>query len=284
VSRPARIARAKGAAAMMAGVDLRGLHTRARGPLLPILDLGRRCAARFIELEGIDRAMALAGQAFAALLPLLIVVGAASPDDGRDVAGKLIDKFQLSGSAADALSSALERPPGPENGASIAGGLLLVISALSFTRALQRLYVRAWRLPPLGMRGNLWGLWWLAAFIAWGSFQPLIVGVFDGVAAAVVTEALATLLWLVTPWLLVARRLPWRRLLPQALLTAGGLLAVTSSAALYAPQAVSSAAHDFGVIGVAFTLLSLLFVFAVVLVAAAAIGATLAEGGEEGRE
>ena len=57
--------------------------------------------------------MALAGQAFAALLPLLIVVGAASPDDGRDVADTLIDEFRLSGSAAEALRGALARPSGP---------------------------------------------------------------------------------------------------------------------------------------------------------------------------
>jgi membrane protein len=117
--------------------------------------------------------------------------------------------------------------------------------------------------------------------VAWGSLQPLIVDLFDGIAAFVVSEALVTLLWVLTPWLLVGRRLPWRRLIFQALLTAGGLLALSVSAAVYAPRAVSSAAGDFGVIGVAFALLTLLFVVAAVLVGAAAIGATLAEWRDE---
>ena len=52
-------------------------HRRRDGPVehfvKSVLDVGRRALVRFLELEGFDRAMALAGQAFAALLPLLIV-------------------------------------------------------------------------------------------------------------------------------------------------------------------------------------------------------------------
>ena len=260
-----------------------GSGSRVPHALRPLVELGRRCVARFLELEGVDRAMALAGQGFAALLPLLIVISAASPGDGRDVADTLIEEFKLSGSAEDALRSALSRPAGPDSSLGIVSFLVLAISALSFTRAMQRLYVRAWRLPSMGLRGNAWGLAWLAAFVVWGSIQPVIVSLFDGVAAFVVSEALVTLLWLITPWLLVGRRLPWRTLVFQALLTAAGLLALSVSAAVYAPRAVSSAAADFGVIGVAFALLTLLFCVAAVFVGAAAIGATLAEWREERR-
>lgn len=268
---------------MMPRVNLPGLLARTPEPLRPLVDIGQRCAARLIELELFDRSMALAGQTFAALLPLLIVIGAASPADGRDVADTLIDEFKLSGSAADALRGALTRPPGPESSVSILSFLILAVSALSFTRAMQRLYVRAWRLPGMGLRGNVWGLAWLAAFVTWGSIQPLIVSLFDGVVAFVVSETLATLLWVLTPWMLVGRRLPWRKLVFQALLTAVGLLALSVSAAVYAPRAVSSAAADFGVIGVAFALLTLLFCVMFVFVTAAGVGATLAEWQEEQR-
>ena len=256
---------------------------RVPAPLRPFVEFGRRCFQRFVELEGFDRGMALAGQAFAALLPLLIVVGAASPDDGRDVADTLIEEFRLSGSAADALRSALARPARPESGVSQLSFLILAISALSFTRAMQRLYVRAWRLPKMGMRGNGWGLAWLGAFVAWTSVQPVVIGLFHGLLAFVVAETLATGLWLMTPWLLVGRRLSWRRLLPQAALTAIGMLCVSVAAAIYAPRAISAAAADFGVIGVAFSLLTLLFLITMVMVVTAAIGATLAEWIEERR-
>ena len=129
---------------------------------------------------------------------------------------------------------------------------------------------------------------WLAVTSAPGvtldsSAQPLIVSLFDGVLAFVVSETLATLLWMLTPWLLLGRRLPFRKLLFQGLLTAVGLLALSVSAAVYAPRAIAGAAADFGVIGVAFSLLTLLFCVMFVFVIAAAVGATLTEWQEERR-
>jgi membrane protein len=240
-----------------------------------VLDIGRRSLARFVELEGFDRSMALAGQAFAALLPLLIVFGTVAQGSSEEVADDLIDRFKVSGGAADALRGAVAQQP--DSALSVVGVLLLVISALSFTRAMQRLYVRAWRLPPLGLRGNVWGLVWLATFIAFWSLQPVIVGLFDGTLGFAVSLALSTLLWLLTPWLLVAKRIPWRRLLPQAFLNAVGLLALSIAGAIYLPRAIESASSQFGVLGVAFTLLSGLFAVAFVLVVTAALGATLVE-------
>jgi membrane protein len=239
-----------------------------------VLDIGRRSLARFIELEGFDRAMALAGQAFAALLPLLIVIGSVSPADDN-LADTLIERFKISGSAAETLREAVSQPP--HSGLSAIGAVLLVISALSFTRAMQRLYIRAWRLDKLGLRANAWGLVWLALFVAFWSLQPAIVGLFSGVVAFCLSLALSTTLWLLTPWLLTAKSIPWRRLLPQAFLTAVALIALTIGSALYLPRAVATASAEFGILGVGFTLLSLLFSISLVLVVTAALGATLAE-------
>jgi membrane protein len=239
------------------------------------VDFGRRSLARFVELEGFDRSMALAGQAFAALLPLMIVFGTVAQGSSAEVADDLIDRFDVSGSAADTLREAVAQPP--DSGVSAVGVVLLVISALSFTRALQRLYVRAWRLDNLGWRGNVWGLLWLAVFIAFWSLHPAILDLVDGVVAFAVSLALSTALWLCTPWLLVARRVSWHRLLPQAFLAAVGLAALAIAGAIYLPRAVASTSAEFGVLGVAFTLLSLLFAAALVLVVTAALGATLAD-------
>jgi membrane protein len=240
-----------------------------------LLEIGRRSLARFVELEGFDRAMALAGQSFAALLPLLIVIGSVSPAGDGDVADTLIDRFNLSGSAAEALRAAVAPPP--HSGLTAVGVVLLVISALSFTRALQRLYLRAWRLEKLGLKANAWGLVWLALFVSFWSLQPAIVGLLSGLVAFALSLTLSTTLWLLTPWLLTAKRIPWRRLLPQAFLTAVGLLALAIWTAIYFPRAVATASAEFGILGVGFTLLSLLFSISLVLVVTAALGATLAE-------
>lgn len=248
-----------------------------RGVLATTVAIGRRSLARFVELQGMDRSMALAGQSFAALLPLLIVVGAASEAGGEDIVESLIERLDITGEAAETLRDAVADPAEVEDSVSVFGALLLVISALSFTRALQRLYVLAWRLRPLGVRGNKWGLVWLAAFSVFCSLQPGVVAVFDGVYAVAVTIALSCALWLFTPWILVGKAIRWRRLLPQAVLTSVGLSVLTVASAIYLPRAVGSAANQFGFIGVAFALLSWLFVVCFVVVASAALGATLAE-------
>jgi membrane protein len=242
-----------------------------------LIDLALRTLARFVRLEGFDRAMALAGQAFAALLPFLIVVAALSPGGSKDLADNLIDRFNLSGSSAEVLHQAVAQPAAVQDGVSVLSGFLLVISALSFTRAMQRLYVRAWDLPTLGVRGNGWGLLWLLAFCVYSTLQPVFLGLFTGVGESLASVALSFGLWLFTPWLLVGRRIEWRRLLPQALLTSSGLAALTVASLLYLPRAIGSAAAQFGFIGVAFALLSFLFCASLVLVVAAALGSTLAE-------
>ena len=205
--------------------------------LLSTVDFVRRCLGRFVELEGFDRAMALAGQAFAALLPLLIVIGSVSPQGGDDLSDAITSRFKLDPGASDTLHSAVAQPPDP--GIGVLGVFLLVISALSFTRAMQRLYVRAWRLGKLGLRGNLWGLEWLVIFVLFWSLQPLIIHLFSGVTAFAFSLALSTAMWVITPYLLVAKRIAWRRLVPQALLTALSLDALAIAGAIYLPHAVA---------------------------------------------
>ena len=241
------------------------------------IELVRRSIERFIALEGFDRAMALAGQAFAALLPLLIVIGAVSPATGKDAASSLIDRLELTGEAADVVQAAVAQPAAIEDRISVVGVVVLVLSALAFTRALQRLYVRAWGLRKIGVRGNGWGLLWLLAFAAFWSIQPAIVSIFSGIAATATSLAASFVLWLFTPWLLLGRQVHWRRLLPQAVLTAVGLTCLGVAAVLYMPRAVGSAAAQFGFIGVAFSLLSFLFAMFFVVVVTAAFGATLAQ-------
>lgn len=241
------------------------------------LDVVRGSVERFLALEGFDRAMALAGQAFAAFLPLLIVIGAVSPASGKDAASAIIDRLDLTGEAADTVRAAVAQPATIEDGISVLSLVVLIFSALAFTRALQRLYVRAWGLEKIGVRGNVWGLLWLLAVAAFWSLQPAIVSLFSGNAATAASLAASCTLWLFTPWLLVGRQIHWRRLLPQALLTSVGLTCLGVAAALYMPRAVGSAAAQFGFIGVAFALLSFLFTVCLVLVVAAALGATLAQ-------
>ncbi len=105
-------------------------------------------ATSLYEINLRDRALTLAGQAFIALVPLLILLAtAASGSDGVALADYLIDKFHLTGGSADAVTLLFERPPDSRSGLSLIGLVILLVSFSSFARSMQRTYEVAWE-PP----------------------------------------------------------------------------------------------------------------------------------------
>lgn len=253
----------------------------ARGPwarrlISAPLEFGRDWLVRFVSLQGFDRAVALGGQAFTALIPMLIVYAAiVSPTTGRDFADQLIKIFGLSGNSAEAMRQVFAPASEIEGEVNALGAVILVGAALSFTRALQRLYQLAFDQPSLGWRATKWGLIWLAFAAAITTIRPAVLSPFHGLTLLVLTIGAATLLWVVTPYLLLGRRLPWRRLMPVALLTAVGMTGMAVCSAIWMPRSVETSAEQFGTIGVAFAMLSWLIGAGVVLVLAAAGGALI---------
>jgi membrane protein len=236
-----------------------------------MLTWGRGLVARLISLEILDRALVIGAQGFGALIPLLIVVASTSPD-GRSFADTLIDRFDLNGSTAEAVRQTFGNGTG---GASLTtiGVLLVIFSSLSFTRAVQRTFELTWDLPKRGMRSTGWNLLWVAAFALYLTIFPVVRGWFQGFPYNVVSLCGTFGLWLVTPYLLLARRIHWKRLMPQAALTAFGMTLLSGGLLIYMPRALQSASAEFGAIGVAFTLLTMLWAAGFVLVTAAAVGA-----------
>jgi membrane protein len=150
--------------------------------------------------------------------------------------------------------------------------LVLVVSVLSFTRRLQRLYEDTWEFEQRGLRGTGWGLAWIVFFVVYASLHPALDELFDSTAGLVLSLAGAFLLGLLTPYLLLGRRLPWRRLTRQAGLTAGGVTVLGIWSAIYMPRAIESSAGAYGAIGIAFALLTWLWGLGIVLVASAVYG------------
>ena len=91
------------------------------------------------------------------------------------------------------------------------------------------------------------------------------------------TVALGVVLWTITPYLLLGRRVRFRRLFPSALLTAIGMTGVAIWSVIWMPHTLASSAAQFGVIGIGFAMLTWFVAVAVVLVVATTGGATIAE-------
>lgn len=227
---------------------------------------------RLVEIEIVDRALAVGAQAFGALIPLLIVIASLRPRNDGSFADTLIERFDLSGSGADAVRAAFSASSASDVSVSVVGTVVVVVSALSFSRALQRVFERTWGLPPLGMRATAGGLRWLALVVVYVGLHPLLTNVLPGAVGFAAASLGAFVFWLVTPYLLLSGRVAWRRLVLQAALCGVGMAIVTVGCAIYVPRAITSSSEQFGAIGVAFTLLSALWAGGFVIVGAAALG------------
>ncbi len=252
---------------------MKKLRSRLRVPrvLLEWLD-------RFFEVQGIERSIVLASQAFTALFPLLIVYASIAPRvDGDNFADSIVDRFELTGSAADSVHTAFAPPDTVQGGVTFGSVLFLILAALAFTRTFQRIYEHAWRLDSIGMRGTGWGLIWLGATAIWYSVRPATELEIGPLFDTIVTLSFGAGIWILTPYLLLARRLPWQRLFPSALLTAIVMSGVSVAGLVYVPRNVASSAEQFGVIGVAFALLGWLVVLGFAITMSATGGAVLTE-------
>jgi len=236
---------------------------------------------RLAELNPVERGLALGSKLFTAVVPLAIILS--SLMSSRDaVATRLIEGFGLTGAGAAALRELLRVPAGQTGSAiSVIGILVLIYSLLSFSRALQRVYQDAWRLPPMHSRGMAWGLLWVVAFAVWFSLSTPISRALHAhglnLGAAIVSVALGSILWMVTPFILLGRRVAMRALLPGGIATAILLVVFNIGSRVYLPRSTTTNVGRYGLVGVTFTILTWLFAFSLTLIASAAIGAVVSE-------
>jgi membrane protein len=236
---------------------------------------------RLVEVELFDRAVALASQAFVALIPLMVVAAALLPYGQRaGFADSIVQRFHLSGDSADAIEHVFAQPAEIESTLSAFGVALLVVSALSFCRALQRLYEKAWRLAPQGMRATPTHLMWLAVACLYTSVaETLNTTAADWLGPGgrlTVAFVLSFAIWLWTPYVLLRRRVARRELRWTGALTATGMVAYSVGSLFYMPHAIEESAERFGSIGIAIAIVSWLIGVGFVLVVSAAFGAVLA--------
>jgi membrane protein len=252
-----------------------------RTPSLPgaAVDFGETSFRRFLDVEGTMQATVLAAQAFTSLIPFMVVAAAFGPGED-DLSARIVDRFDLSGSAARSVRQLFNDAGEVESAVTWVSVIILVLSALSFTRALQRMYERSYGVPAGSWKEGWRGLAWLAGLAVWLSVSsPLreaLADVGGPVLALAVSTALGFVLWLWTPSILLGD-VGWRHLLPGALIAAvlGALLTAASS--IYVPVVMEWSADRYGLIGVAFTFQSWLLAAGFVIVAGAVIGAIASE-------
>jgi hypothetical protein len=164
-------------------------------------------------------------------------------------------------------------------GIGLLGVVILVSSILSFARALERVYLDCWQLPALTAGALRSRLLWLASFVVLIALLSTANDAVEEAGANVVGWLLAlvagAVFFLWTPYVLLGRRVPARRLLATGLVTGAAILVLAVGSDVIMPELVSHNTARYGLVGFTFSLVSWLFSAAVLVVAAAILGALL---------
>lgn len=238
-------------------------------------DFVLRVLNRFQAIAGFDRAMALASSALTAMIPITIIVGALLPAS-VDPAARIIDRYDLTGSGAEAVKEAFQPATEVTTSIGFIGFFLLVYSLLSFTRAMQRLFETTWDLPSLSVRNTLGGAKWLISLILYLGITGWVADITEqGRGDFLAVVLLLPLMAGFFAWsgrALSGYRISWQDLLPFAVLAAILIGVYEVGASFYTPHAFNTYSERYGVIGVVFAMISALFGFTVTLVGSAALG------------
>ena len=257
-------------------------HPRVR-PVVERIRAGLiwRIVVATIEIRLYDRALTIAGQAFIALVPLLIVLATMlSSSDSLAVGQWIIRRFALTGTAADAVRSLFGKPPSASGGLSILSVITVLVSASSFARSIQRVYELAWKLPARGLRRTVDGIQGagllLVALALLASIASIARSLPGGVLVSLIAQTcIAIPAWWLATRLLLSRRVAWSLLLPGAAVSALAQVAVSAFGARWVPYLIERNTDRYGVIGVAIALISWLVILALLVVASAVVGAQL---------
>jgi membrane protein len=133
-----------------------------------------------------------------------------------------------------------------------------------------------------GIAGSRAGLVWIGGVVLWStlfaSVRDWLLDLTGPVGSLTILLSGNALLWLWSPWILLAGRVAWQRLVPSALLTSVAMTAVSVGSVLYMPEAIGRSATHYGPIGIAIALVSWLVGIGFALTVCAGVGAVL--GGE----
>lgn len=239
-----------------------------------------RCLGTVVAMQGVDRAMVIASQAFTALIPLLMLVSSLAPKSNRDlVSDAIIRRFELTGSAAEAVQQVFANSQQATTG--LLGAVLLVFSGVSLARRMQRMYSQAWRvdLRP-GVRGSFnaaIGLGALLLEVALLALARTLVRELplDWVLGAPLSLVASLLIWTSIPYLLLDRRIQWRRLLPGGAIAALCASVYGVASTLYMPRLLESYSQQYGLFGVTLALIGWLLCISFIIVGATVLAAEL---------
>lgn len=240
---------------------------------------------RYQAADGQLYAVLLASYFLLTVLPLLLVESTYLYDDPRALAHRLEHRLDLGGSTARLLETVLVGAGSHKLSATLIAIIDLFFFGLGFARVLQLAHARSWGLDLrksvfrdqaryLAVLGALvvLSLLFIVQTRALRGAPSWIGWVLD---IAWVAVLLAFLTW--APWQLLHRRIPWRDVLPSAVFTMLGFVAMRLLASLLLVRWLVWYSRTYGALGIVMAIFFWLVILGTIMILAAALPPALAE-------
>ena len=209
------------------------------------------------DLDFTEQIMLFGAGLLVSLLPFLILLAAfASNRVDDDIALRL----GLDRKAAGIITRLLTSAPASLNIATVTSLLFVVAGTLAVAGSLQQIYEKVFRQDHLGIRGLYRLLIWVAALCLVVVFESAAGRPVRAVSGgAGLAELLTFAIWAPFFWwtmhFLLAGRVPWRRLLPSAVLTGAFYVGLGVFSKFYFSSTIISDSRTYGAIGAVFGIL-----------------------------
>ena len=183
--------------------------------------------------------------------------------DTSALAERLISHMHLSGSAADIVRQTFGTTANNALAATVSVVVGFLFWGIGIGQQYRDVYIRAWRVETAQASDQvLFTIWYFATC----GFLGALVVITSETASS--SRALfiplwfvgSTLYWLWTPWFLLHRKLPIRRLLPGAFLGAFVIGGTIGTAPLWMGPTLNRNAEAFGSFGVVITMLAIVLI------------------------
>ena len=206
------------------------------------------------EFELMRRALGFAALAILTLIPLLIVVAAASPAPHRGLAVWVVYGMGLTGSSSDAVTRIFSAPARVLGTTSVFSVLLLAFFGVSFAGSVQAGFERVWGLP-VGPWRKIWRqVVWLIALIAYIYAAATVASVTHrGLAVTAGRVAVAVVLGIAFFWwglrFLIGGRVSYLAAMPGAVATVVFLAGLRVFSGLVFEPLIATNAVTYGALG-----------------------------------
>jgi uncharacterized BrkB/YihY/UPF0761 family membrane protein len=245
---------------------------------------------RYRLVEGPLQSALLSLYILVAVLPALLVMEEYLDPHPNSLANSLVHHYRLNASASELIHNVLGEGRSHELGSALIAIASALVFGIGFGRVLQLSHARAWQLDlrtgvsdQLGYGAVLAGLYGLLMLLLLqlNEFHPrsAVVKALLGIGWA----GVLTLFFVFVPWLLTHKQVAPRDLLPSAVLTALGLVALMVVSRFVMPFWIDLYARDYGGLGVVLAIYFWIAFSSAIIVWAASLSPALADRRERRR-